>query len=133
MRLSPPHLPMPYSMLAPPMDPSVAAATIRKTLNFPAALRLPERGRITSEGMGGKTASRAINRATPAYPTEAMTFVAQVTSCATSSAMQGYYTTGKVLCRYDRERDVSPTFRRPRPALAPIRDQVMWILEVTPL
>src|SRR3982750_4613435 len=86
-------------MLAPPRDPSVAVATMRKTLNLPPALRLPERGRITSEGIGGKTASRAINRATPAYPTEAITFVAQVTSCATSSAMQGYYTTGKVMCR----------------------------------
>src|SRR5438067_11598890 len=78
-------------MLAPPREPSVAATTIRKTLNFPAALRLPERGSMTSEGMGGNTASRAINRATPAYPMPAITFVTQATSCATSSPMQDDY------------------------------------------
>jgi hypothetical protein len=46
-------------------EPIIADSTTSTKLKVPLALRLPARGRITSEGMGGKTASSAINSAMP--------------------------------------------------------------------
>jgi hypothetical protein len=67
------------------MEPRVPTAVTPRRVNRPSRARLPARGRITSDGMGGKMFSRNITMTRPGYPMVLTTDCAHVTIVLRSS------------------------------------------------
>src|SRR5690606_29907192 len=82
----PTSAPTAYSTQAPTRAPRVAKAHAATTLTSPWAALKPAKGRMTSEGMGGKAVSSATRAPTPGAPIASMTSTTQPARPPSSSA-----------------------------------------------